>query len=158
MDLPCKSRNGEPPINAKSNISKRKLKSKTRRGYGRKNAKNILKNKIHQLIVLGTNAAGLNKKKESLFHLINMIQPAIVTIQETKFTRRRSLKLPGFETFEHVRSDKSGGGLLTAIHSDLDPVLVYDDVEIELIVVQISVNNIKIRVFNAYGPQEALLC
>ena len=64
------------------------------------------------------------------------------------------MSLPGFETFEHVRTEKSGGGLLTAIHSDLNPFLVYDDAEIELVVVQIEIENISIRVFNAYGPQE----
>ena len=77
-----------------------------------------------------------------------------MTIQETKFTQRRTLSLPGFETFEHVRSEKSGGGLLTAVLLDLNPFLVYDDAEIELVVVQIEVNGVNIRVFNAYGPQE----
>ena len=76
--------------------------------------------------------------------MINLIQPTIITIQETKFTQKEKMSLPGFETFEHVRTEKSGGGLLTAIHSDLNPFLVYDDVEIELVVVQIEIDNINI--------------
>ena len=47
-----------------------------------------------------------------------------------------------------------GGGLLTAVHADLNPVLVTKSDDVELIVVQIEFKSYKIRVFNAYGPQE----
>ena len=66
-----KSRNRESINSAKPNIPETKLRHVTRRGYGRKNAKNLFKSETLKLVVLGTNAAGLNKKKESLFYLIN---------------------------------------------------------------------------------------
>ena len=49
-----------------------------------------------------------------------------------------------------------GGGLLTAIKDNLNPVLVYlGDDEDELIVVQVNVVSLNIRIFNGYGPQES---
>ena len=47
------------------------------------------------------------------------------------------------------------GGLLTAVDEDLDPILVStgnDDVDI--MTVETKLGNSKIRVINAYGPQE----
>ena len=66
-----------------------------------------------------------------------------------------TLKIPGYQTFERIRNGKSGGGLLTSIIDDLNPVLIYtagDD--IELLTVEVNVGNEKIRIFNGYGPQE----
>ena len=49
-----------------------------------------------------------------------------------------------------------GGGLLTAIEEDLEPVLIStgEDEENEIITVQINVAGEAIRIINAYGPQE----
>ena len=128
-------------------------KLKTRRGYGRKNRK--LFGKIRPFTVIGTNTGGINSKKESLFHLINSMQPSIIMLQETKCTHYRTIKIPGYETFENLRNvKKGGGGLLTAAHVDLNPFIVTDNEEVELLVIQVEVDNIKIRVVNGYGPQE----
>ena len=48
-----------------------------------------------------------------------------------------------------------GGGLLTAVDQDLDPVLISEGgEENEILVVQANLGNQKIRIINAYGPQE----
>ena len=55
----------------------------------------------------------------------------MINIQETKFQKIRTLKLPGYLTLK-----KSGGGLLTAVHEDLEPVLVTEEMgDMEILVV-----------------------
>ena len=130
-------------------------KSKTRRGYGNKNRNKNNKEKNKQLSIVGTNSAGLNSKKESFFSIINIIKPSIITVQETKHSKFRTLKIPGYQTFERIRNGKSGGGLLTSIINDLNPVLIFSaNDNIELLTVEVKVGNDKIRIINGYGPQE----
>ena len=65
------------------------------------------------------------------------------------------MKIPGYQAFDKVRSIKGGGGLLTMVDEDLNPVLVSqgnDDVEI--LVVEANIGEKKLRIINAYGPQE----
>ena len=54
------------------------------------------------------------------------------------------------------RSGSQGGGLITAVDQDLEPILVStgEDDDAELITVQIKVGENHIRIINAYGPQE----
>ena len=55
----------------------------TRRGYGKKNNIRRKNNKIQVSVnfsVLGTNADGINPKKESFFTAINHYNPSIITI------------------------------------------------------------------------------
>ena len=56
--------------------------------------------------------------------------------------------------FETIRTEKMGGGLLTAASLDLNPVIVASHNDLDILVVQIQVENINIRVINAHGPQE----
>ena len=63
-----------------------KTTMKTRRGYGRKNRKRKNEGTQTFFSVIGTNAAGLNPKRESFFNLINNFQPSVTTVQETKFS------------------------------------------------------------------------
>ena len=140
------AQNGEKAINPKIN--------KKRRGYGNKNRrKNMVKN--INLSIAGENAAGFTSKKESLFNLINLLNPSIITIQETKHKKMGILKLPGYQNFEKIRNGKAGGGLLTSVLEDLNPILISttkDDIEI--LTVEASVGFGKIRIINGYGPQE----
>ena len=57
--------------------------------------------------------------------------------------------------FEKVREKTGGGGILTAVHSNLDPVLVdtHED-DNEIIVVEGKLGSLTVRFINAYGPQE----
>ena len=130
-----------------------KLKSKTRRGYSRKNRKYKCESKF-ELSLVGTNAAGLNTKRESFFHLINTVKPSLITLQETKVSMRGTIKLPGYQCFEHIRTNRRGGGLLTAAAHDLNPTLITEHEETDILVIQLDMPEIKIRLINAYGPQE----
>ena len=155
------------PVHAKSLEYSRKPKPKTepkskstvktRRGYGRKNGnknKNSRQNKYFSLI--GTNAAGLNLKRESFYSLLNILAPTIITVQETKLSKPGLVKIPGYQVFERIRKNKKGGGLLTAADEDVNPVLISTgkEEENEIMTIQIDVGEHKIRVINAYGPQE----
>ena len=132
------------------------IKSKVRRGYGRKNhRKNEKGNKLLQFSILGTNSAGLNSKKESFYKIINKFRPSVITIQESKLSRPGLIKIPGYQVFDRVRTNKKGGGLLTAADEDMDPVLIGTGSEdTEIMTIQVKVGNEDIRIINAYGPQE----
>ena len=136
--------------------SKGKLLQKlsvTRRG---KKRKKVNKGVLENLSVLGTNANGLKAKKQSLLNTMKHFEyPSIVLIQETKLRQKGQIKLDqyGYEIFESPRAGM-GGGLLTAVRYELNPVVVYDSEDgSEILVVQIEVGDLRIRVFNAYGPQ-----
>ena len=91
---PKKRKNVAPAANSDPS----KLNSKTRRSYSRLSSN--YRNKHKQLTLIGTNSAGLNSKRESLFHLVNTLNPSVITIQETKFNHYRTLKIPDYEIFE----------------------------------------------------------
>ena len=129
-------------------------KKKTRRGYGNKNRKNKTENK-QNLTIVGTNSAGLTSKKESFFSLINILNPSIITVQETKHSKIKNFRIPGYQNFERIRNGKSGGGLLTSIIEDLNSVLIHTaEEDIELMTVEVNIGTEKIRIINGYGPQE----
>ena len=138
----------------KREINSSKKRKKTRRGYG---VKNLRKNNLNEikLSIIGTNSAGLKGKTESFFSLINIFSPSIITIQETKHKRIGTTKLAGYQTFEMVRANKGGGGLLKAVKEDLNPVLVSQrDDDVEIVVVEADLGRKKLRIINGYGPQE----
>ena len=139
---------------AKPTQEHKKLRSKkTRRGKSKKKEENMKKSPI-KFSLLGSNSNGLKAKIDSLKNLIKIFdQPSCITIQETKMRKSFSIQLPGYQIFQLNRSG-CGGGLLTAVDEQLDPVLVNADDEVELLIVQVKVGVHQIRVFNAYGPQE----
>ena len=50
-----------------------------------------------------------------------MLKPAV---QETKLYRKGTFKLENYCVFEKVRENKEGGGLMTVIHENMEPVLI----------------------------------
>ena len=132
------------------------VKRKTRRSNRNKHLKN--KNSKN-FVVIGTNCNGILSKQESLQNNINIFAPAVQFFQETKLSRKGQIKLPNYQVFESIRSDKEGGGLLTAAHIYTEPVLVSDYQESghEILVIQAKFGNNKMcRFINAYGPQESV--
>ena len=140
----------------RKSMIKPKKHGKTRRGFGSKKLKNksVRNNKI-EFSLLGSNINGMNSKKESLFHAINEFKPRVLTLQETKVKKAGSIKIPGYQIFEKLRNGKGGGGLLTAVAEDLEPVLVSTGSEdTDIITVEAKVEKHRIRIINGYGPQE----
>ena len=128
-----------------------KLRLKNRRKKGKNRSENPLPTNFS---ILGSNANGLKAKFDSLLNIINIFdKPSCITIQETKLRTQGLHGISGYQVFQLNRTG-FGGGLLTAVHDDLAPVLVTADDEVELLVIQVKIGNKKVRIFNAYGPQE----
>ena len=108
--------------------------------------------------MFSANAAGCQNKMESLLNNINELDAAIVTLQETHYTRKGKLnsELVDFEVFEAIRK-KSKGGTAIAVHKSLKPVLIdeYSD-DFELLVVEVKLGAKEVRIMSGYGPQENL--
>ena len=115
----------------------------------KKQSKNI------KFSILGTNSAGMKAKKDSLMHNIKLFNyPSCITIQETKMRSKGNIKLKNYQVFEKNRQGY-GGGLLTAVEQNLNPVLIEcANEESEILVVQCQIRKMKIRILNEYGPQE----
>ena len=67
---------------------------RTRRGYGKK--KNN-ENNFKEFCLLGSNANGIQFKKESLQQNINQFKPTVITLQETKLRSMGKFKPPGYQ-------------------------------------------------------------
>ena len=152
MEFPIQHESDAKPMGT---AGKRKFsinKKYTRRGKGKKFD---MGEGYFKFSLLGNNANGLKAKLKSLNAAVDFFKkPSCITIQETKLRQANSIKLNGYEIFEKQRSGQ-GGGLLTAVASDLEPILVSDGgEEDEILVVQAKVGSQEIRIINAYGPQE----
>ena len=124
------------------------MKRKTRRGGGNKAA-------CHDFSVIGNNANGINSKLESLEHVLKYFKgPSCVLIQETKIRGSLRKKIPGYQIFQKPASADNSGGLMTAIRHDLSPIEQDCNVTMDILVVEVLVDNLRIRIINAYGPQE----
>ena len=104
--------------------------------------------------ILGSDSAGLLNKLDSFKRNISLFKPAVYFVQECKAPRKGKVKLSDYVIFERVRKVGGGGGLLTAVHKNLNPVSVGDESEQEVMVVQAEVLDNNVRFINAYGPQE----
>ena len=141
--------------NSSNKTSDKTRTNKTRRGKGKKNKQKNERKNI-DFSIIGSNANGLLGKQESLKNNINFFKPSIVTVQETKLKKLGSIRLKGYQIFEKLRAGGLGGGLLTAVDEDLEPVLISNekDEEKEILTIQVKAGKHNIRVINAYGPQE----
>ena len=107
------------------------------------------------MILIGNNAAGLLNKKQSLLHCIDKYSPGVLYIQETKCRMKGLVKIDDYIIFEKIRSNGGGGGLLTAVHGNIDPIAIETcENDHEVLVVEGKLGNKVTRFINAYGPQE----
>ena len=105
--------------------SLRSSKTKTRRGWGKKIKRKQFKNKENETTfsLFASNANGIKGKLDSLMTNVNIFQPSCIILQETKLRFPGTVKIEGFQIFENLR-ECLGGGLLTAIDNNLNPVLI----------------------------------
>ena len=103
---------------------------------------------------MGTNCNGIMKKVDSLLNNISLFSPGIFFLQETRVNKKGTLKIPNYYIFETIRENKDGGSLITGVHENLSPVLIFEDNQLEILVVQVIISQYACRFINAYGPQE----
>ena len=90
-----------------------------------------------------------------MYKNINLYSLVAFFLQETKTRFKNKLKHPNYTFFEHIRKSGGGGGLITAVHNSLHPVLIRDaEEDIEVMVVESKIDDLKVRLINGYGPQE----
>ena len=86
---------------------------------------------------------------------MNKLLPSAALFQETKSKKIGRLKFPGYQVFEKIRKDKCGGGLMSVVDNNLNPVLIETNEDVEMLVVDSSLPVGSIVLINAYGPQES---
>ena len=65
-----------------------------------------------------------------------------------------TLKIDNYQSYLKNRGTK-GGDILTAVREGVDSIIVSDtDQEEEILTIQISIENMDVRIINAYAPQE----
>ena len=109
--------------------------------------------------VIGNNIASFNGKKESFLHMISEFCPGAVLLQETKLYQKGSVMVNDYCVFEKLRSQGEGGGLLTMVHENFNPVLIPVSSQVQaaenILVVEAELGKQKIRCINGYGVQES---
>ena len=127
------------------------IRKKLNKRGKRKNAQHVAKS----LILTGFNPDGAKSKITSIRKLIRESKATIVTIQETKCSLYGQLKCYGFYTYEHLRTNREGGGVALAVLKELNPTFVCDGgEEVEAITVYIHLKDMAVSVIYAYGPLE----
>ena len=90
--------------------------------------------------------------------MLTKVSSSIFFLQETKMRRIGKIKTQHsskYQIYEVLRKSKGGGGLAIGVLKDLNPVWVSEGSdEIEIMVVEFELSGLKIRLINAYGPQE----
>ena len=76
---------------------------------------------------------------------MNTFKPGVIMIQESKLINKGTIKIEGFDTFEFNRkTNGGGGGLLTAIDQNYNPVLISEHDDTEILVVEATIGENKI--------------
>ena len=86
----------------------------TKRG-GVRSKKNRIKKatKNVNFSIMGTNAAGLKAKKDSLLENIKLFNfPSVITVQESKLRKSGTFKIENYQIFEKIRAGFGGGSQL----------------------------------------------
>ena len=88
------------------------------------------------MFFLGANAAGILNKTESFYRNLNLFNPAVFFLQETKTRYKNKLKHSNYTFFEFIRKNGNGGGLITAVHNNPQSVQESNDDDTEVLVVE----------------------
>ena len=104
-----------------------------------------------------SNIRGIDSKMESLGTILNIIQPDVLTINETLFVKNRKLTLQGYSYFTSNRTCVSGGGIASCVKAnDMVNTLKVGEGENdhEMLVTRHSQFVRAINVINIYGAVE----
>ena len=87
--------------------SVKSIKTKTRRGWGKKIKRKQFKNKKNEAIfsLFASNANGIKGKLDSLISNVNIFQPSCIILQETKLRFQGTVKIEGLQIFKNCVKD-----------------------------------------------------
>ena len=129
---------------AKKSQNKVKNKPNNRRGLRRNKTSKFTSN----LSFYGVNSAGLLSKLPSFNNVLKSLMPTVFFIEETKLKKQGRIKTQEtqkYQIFELNRTSKNGGGLAIGALDAVNPVWIREgNDEVEILVVDISVNVLKI--------------
>ena len=95
---------------------------------------------------IGNNVNSLLSKLESFDHVISVIKPSVIFLQETKLGRSGRIKTPSSKKYtwyelhrtKHARKGEKGGGLAIGVINNLEPSWISEgDDDIEALTVEI---------------------
>ena len=107
---------------------------------------------------MGANAAGISSKLYSFNDILKKLNPSIFFIEETKLKKQGSLKVDkpsNFIIYEFNRKERNGGGIAIGVKEELKPMWIGEgNDDIELLVIEVDLSNIRVRCIGGYGPHE----
>ena len=90
---------------------------------------------------------------------MNSFLPGVAMFQETKLYKKGQITLKNYCSFESIREKGQGGGLLTMVHENFEPVCIpiqnSSKMSENVLVVEANLGNSRARYINAYGVQES---
>jgi exonuclease III len=108
---------------------------------------------------MGVNCAGLSSKVKSFDNILFTYNPSIFFLQETKMRRPGKIKSDNIDkyfVYELTRKESGGGGIAIGVQKDLDSAWISEgDDAVEILVVEVNLNQLKVRCICGYGPQES---
>ena len=100
----------------------------------------------------------MKSKRESFESVIKQLDAGVTMLQETKLYRKGTMKFKNMCVFEKIRNQNEGGGLMTLIHENFKPVLIpmenCSQTSQNVLVVECTIGQKRMRFINAYGVQE----
>ena len=105
---------------------------------------------------MGVNSAGIRSKLPSLNNVLKSLNPSIFFIEETKLKQQGKLNIEKpFVIYELNRKEKNGGGIAIGVKEQLKPIWISEgNDDLEILVVEVDISNIRVRCVGGYGPQE----
>ena len=105
--------------------------------------------------IMHWNAESVMNKKTELEHILHEENINICCIQETHLQSNKYFKVRGYQCFRSDRRDRSKGGVLTLVRSNINACLIDTHMEdSEYQVMEIKTDNVDIQLVNFYCPND----
>ena len=128
-----------------------KIRKKTKRGRKKKQA---IENSDHVEIYYN-NINGLISKQDSLKHIIEMKEPDLVALCETKLHAKSTFSIDGYEVLKsNLKAGKEGILVAAKLGTYKSMELLYESESRQIATVEITYPRDKLRMIVTHGPQE----
>ena len=103
-----------------------------------------------------SNLRGFKGKKKSLEKILETVRPSMLLLNETQMVGRMKMSLKNYTSWVRNRSDRSGGGIATAVqqnYQDSALGVCEGEDDDEFLVTRIDAFSPALCVINSYGEQ-----